>query len=124
LAVADAKIPRSAGDDRRVIDFSKPVMAAVVVLLAIMIVLPMGWLAVYAFATKDGQATLGNFVTLFTDPSFVDRYNLFILEAKRIWIDESCKERRTMHHRGDGSFTVDGGTLDLRKRMVKWRHLP
>jgi len=72
LAVADAKIPRSAGDDRRVIDFSKPVMAAVVVLLAIMIVLPMGWLVVYAFATKDGQATLGNFVTLFTDPSFVD----------------------------------------------------
>jgi hypothetical protein len=29
-----------------------------------------------------------------------------------------------MHQRGDGSFTVDGGTLDLRKRMVKWRHLP
>src|SRR6478735_4748874 len=47
-------------------------MAAVVVLLAIMIVLPMGWLAVYAFATKDEQATLGNFVTLFTDPSFFD----------------------------------------------------
>ena len=47
-------------------------MAAVVALLAIMIVLPMGWLVVYAFATKDGQATLGNFVTLFTDPSFVD----------------------------------------------------
>ena len=47
-------------------------MAAVVALLAVMIVLPMGWLAVYAFATKDGQATLGNFVTLFTDPSFVD----------------------------------------------------
>jgi iron(III) transport system permease protein len=37
-----------------------------------MIVLPMGWLVVYAFATKDGQATLDNFVTLFTDPSFVD----------------------------------------------------
>src|SRR6476646_8147197 len=47
-------------------------MAAVAALLAIMIVLPMGWLVVYAFATKDGQATLGNFVTLFTDPSFVD----------------------------------------------------
>ena len=29
-----------------------------------------------------------------------------------------------MHHRGDGSFTIDGGTLDLRDRMVKWRHLP
>jgi flavin reductase (DIM6/NTAB) family NADH-FMN oxidoreductase RutF len=58
------------------------------------------------------------------DPILVDHYNLFILEATRIWIDEARKERRTMHHRGDGSFTVDGGTLDLRERMVKWRQLP
>lgn len=50
--------------------------------------------------------------------------NLFILEAKRIWIDESRTDRRTMHHRGDGTFTVDGGTLDLKERMVKWRYLP
>jgi len=55
-----------------VIDFSRPVLALVVAFLAIMIVLPMGWLVVYAFATKDGQATIANFVTLFTDPSFVD----------------------------------------------------
>ncbi|MGZ2456863.1 MULTISPECIES: flavin reductase family protein [Rhizobium] len=67
---------------------------------------------------------LANIECRLADPSLVDRYNLFILEAKRIWIDETRKERRTMHHRGDGSFTVDGGTLDLRKRMVKWRHLP
>jgi iron(III) transport system permease protein len=53
-------------------DLSGPALAAVVALLAVMIVLPMGWLIVYAFATKDGQATVGNFVTLFTDPSFVD----------------------------------------------------
>jgi flavin reductase (DIM6/NTAB) family NADH-FMN oxidoreductase RutF len=53
-----------------------------------------------------------------------DPYNLFILEATRIWINESRKERRMMHHRGDGTFTVDGGTLDLKDRMVKWRHLP
>lgn len=53
-------------------DFSRPVLFAVAALLAIMIVLPMGWLMVYAFSTKDGQATLGNFVALFTDPSFFD----------------------------------------------------
>ena len=41
-------------------------------LLAVMIVLPMGWLVVYSFADKAGHATLGNFVTLFTDPTFVD----------------------------------------------------
>ncbi|CAN5193663.1 iron ABC transporter permease [soil metagenome] len=56
----------------RVFDTSRPVLFAVATLLAIMIVLPMGWLMVYAFATKDGQPTLGNFVTLFTDPSFFE----------------------------------------------------
>ena len=73
MAVADAKIARSARDGRwRAFDVSRPVLALVVALLAIMIVLPMGWLVVYAFATKDGEATVANFVTLFTDPSFVD----------------------------------------------------
>lgn len=67
---------------------------------------------------------LANIECRVVDPSLVERYNLFVLEAKRIWIDERRKERRTLHHRGDGSFTVDGGTVDLRERMVKWRHLP
>ena len=72
-STAEAKIPRAARNDRwRLFDASRPVLVAVAALLAIMIVLPMGWLMVYAFATKDGQATLGNFVTLFTDPSFFD----------------------------------------------------
>ena len=49
-------VSSSARDDRRrAIDFSRPVLALVVALLAIMIVLPMGWLMVYAFATKDGE---------------------------------------------------------------------
>jgi len=67
-------IPASHEERRtaRLFDASRPVLFAVAALLAIMIVLPMGWLMVYAFATKDGQPTLGNFVTLFTDPSFFD----------------------------------------------------
>jgi flavin reductase (DIM6/NTAB) family NADH-FMN oxidoreductase RutF len=69
-------------------------------------------------------ACLANIECRVVDPSLVERYNLFVLEAKRIWIDETREERRTIHHRGDGSFTVDGGTVDLRERMVKWRHLP
>jgi flavin reductase (DIM6/NTAB) family NADH-FMN oxidoreductase RutF len=52
------------------------------------------------------------------------KYNLFILEATRVWLDEHRKERRTMHHRGDGTFLVDNGILDLKDRMVKWRNLP
>jgi iron(III) transport system permease protein len=54
------------------LDVSRPVLVGVVALLAVMIVLPMGWLMIYAFADKAGHATLGNFVTLFTDPSFFD----------------------------------------------------
>jgi iron(III) transport system permease protein len=53
-------------------DLSRPILAAVMALLAVLIVLPMGWLVAYAFSTSDGKATLGNFVTLFTDPDFVD----------------------------------------------------
>ena len=30
------------------------------------------------------------------------------------------KERRTIHHNGDGTFVVDGRVLNLRKKMVKW----
>ena len=57
------------------------------------------------------------------DTRLADRYNLFILRAERVWINERPRERRTLHHCGDGRFTVDGETLDLRERMVKWRHL-
>jgi iron(III) transport system permease protein len=57
---------------RRGFDFSRPVLAAVMALLVVLIVLPMGWLVVYAFSSPDGKPTLGNFVTLFTDPDFVD----------------------------------------------------
>ncbi|YCI06851.1 flavin reductase family protein (plasmid) [Ensifer sp. D2-11] len=70
------------------------------------------------------EGCLANIECHVSDTSLVAKYNLFVLEAKRIWIDEHRKERRTMHHQGDGTFTVDGGILDLNDRMVKWRHLP
>ena len=53
-------------------DLSKPVLVAVALLLVVMIALPMGWLIAYSLSDKEGHATLGNFVALFTDPSFVD----------------------------------------------------
>ena len=56
----------------RRLDLSRPVLIAVTLLLAVMIVLPMGWLVVYSLSDKAGHATLGNFVALFTDPTFVD----------------------------------------------------
>jgi flavin reductase (DIM6/NTAB) family NADH-FMN oxidoreductase RutF len=67
---------------------------------------------------------LANIECCVADRTLVDTYNLFILEAKQIWITENRKEVRTIHHQGDGRFIVDGGTLDLNNRMLKWRHLP
>ena len=67
---------------------------------------------------------LANIECRVVDTTLSGSYNLFILEATRVWLNESSKERRMMHHRGDGTFTVDGATLDLKDRMVKWRNLP
>lgn len=46
--------------------------------------------------------------------------SLFILQGVKAWIDPSRRERRTFHANGDGTFVVDGRTLNLRKRMIKW----
>ncbi|QEL26412.1 flavin reductase family protein [Bosea sp. F3-2] len=66
---------------------------------------------------------LANIECRVADDSMVATYNLFILEAVAISIDPERTERRTLHHRGDGTFAVDGRILDLRERMVKWRYL-
>lgn len=55
------------------------------------------------------------------DTRMVNRYNLFILQAVRAWYNRDRKEQRMMHHQGNGTFRVDGKTIDLRKNMVKWR---
>jgi iron(III) transport system permease protein len=53
-------------------DWTRPVLALFALCLILLIVLPMTWLALYAFSNKAGGATLQNFVTLFTDPDFLD----------------------------------------------------
>ena len=64
---------------------------------------------------------LANIECRIADDSLAHAYDLFILEAVAIRYDDERRERRTLHHRGDGTFTVDGRTLDLRERMVLWR---
>jgi len=51
------------------------------------------------------------------DASRVARYNLFILEVVKAWIDPSRKVPRTLHHRGRGVFMVAGRTIRLASRM-------
>ena len=54
------------------IDWTKPVLWLFAAFMIVLIVLPMSWLAVFAFTDKARHPTLQNFVTLFTDPAFLD----------------------------------------------------
>jgi flavin reductase (DIM6/NTAB) family NADH-FMN oxidoreductase RutF len=52
-----------------------------------------------------------------TDTRFVNAYGLFILEVLKAWIDPKQKNPKTIHHRGYGTFAVDGETIRLKSRM-------
>lgn len=66
---------------------------------------------------------LANLECRVVDDRQVGRYNLWVLEVQRIWLDRAWQELRLLHHQGDGRFSVDGETIDLSDRMVKWREL-
>ena len=53
-------------------DLSGPVMALFAVALCLLVVLPIGWLVVFAVTDRARHLTLANFRILFTDPAFVD----------------------------------------------------
>src|SRR5688500_15687830 len=57
-------------DRRSRLDLSWPILIAFAAILVALIVLPMSWLIYYSFTDKAGGFTLGNFVTLVTDPTF------------------------------------------------------
>jgi flavin reductase (DIM6/NTAB) family NADH-FMN oxidoreductase RutF len=50
------------------------------------------------------------------DTRLVNKYNLFVLEVVKAWIDPAQRNPKTIHHRGYGKFAVDGETIKLRSR--------
>lgn len=48
----------------------------------------------------------------------VKKHDIVVLEAVAAYVDASRKEKRTVHAVGDGTFIVDGRTLDRRKQMA------
>jgi flavin reductase (DIM6/NTAB) family NADH-FMN oxidoreductase RutF len=42
------------------------------------------------------------------DKTLINRYNLFILEAVKAWVDPKQKKPKTIHHQGYGTFVADG----------------
>lgn len=51
------------------------------------------------------------------DARMAAKYNFFVLEVLKAWIDPSKKNPRTIHHQGNGNFIVDGKRIKLRSRM-------
>jgi len=66
-APLEAIRPRKAG-----IDFSRAIFLLAALALAALVILPLSWLVYFGFTNKAGAFTLGNFVRLATDPTFVD----------------------------------------------------
>lgn len=50
------------------------------------------------------------------DTRFVPKYNLFILEVVKAWIDPAQKHPRTIHHQGFGKFVVPGPVIRFPSR--------
>jgi len=51
------------------------------------------------------------------DTRLVNRYNFFVLEVLKAWIDPARKGPRTLHHQGRGVFMVAGETIKLPSKM-------
>jgi flavin reductase (DIM6/NTAB) family NADH-FMN oxidoreductase RutF len=51
------------------------------------------------------------------DTRLVNRYNLFVLEVVKAWVDPAKKSPKTIHHQDYGTFVVDGETIKLKSRM-------
>src|ERR1700761_2649411 len=68
--MTDATITTPAPQSR--IDWTQPVLWLFAIVLIGLILLPLSWLAGFSFTDKARHPTLQNFVTLFSDPDFLD----------------------------------------------------
>jgi len=48
---------------------------------------------------------------------YIEDPGIVLLQGVKAWIDMEHKERRTFHANGDGTFVVDGATINLRHLM-------
>ncbi len=45
------------------------------------------------------------------DASWAGKYNFFVLQVVKAWVDKDRKHPRMIHHSGTGHFTVDGRNI-------------
>ncbi len=58
-----------------------------------------------------------NFECVVVDTRLVHKYCLFVLEVLKAWTDPKQKNPKTIHHRGYGTFAVDGEIMRLKSKM-------
>lgn len=51
------------------------------------------------------------------DRDFVERHNLFVLDVVKAWHDPNQVAPKTLHHKGYGTFAVDGEEITLASKM-------
>jgi flavin reductase (DIM6/NTAB) family NADH-FMN oxidoreductase RutF len=51
------------------------------------------------------------------DTKLVNKYNFFIVEVLKAWINPAKKHPRTIHHQGYGKFMVAGKSIKLPSKM-------
>jgi flavin reductase (DIM6/NTAB) family NADH-FMN oxidoreductase RutF len=71
-----------------------------------------------------GEHVMANIECVVEDTKLVSNYGMWVLKPVNALINPKKKpgeEGKMFHHRGDGTFVVDGEVLDLKKRIVKWQ---
>lgn len=51
------------------------------------------------------------------DPDFVERHNLFVLDVVKAWHDPQQVAPKSLHHKGYGTFVIDGEEITLASKM-------
>lgn len=57
-----------------------------------------------------------NLECVVADTSWVNKYNFFVLEVVKAWINPAIKTPITLHHRGNGRFMLAGEVVKLPSR--------
>ncbi len=71
-----------------------------------------------------GPDIIANIECVVEDTRMVSKYSMWVLRPVKAWLNPEKRPGeggRMFHHRGDGTFVVDGEVLDLKDRMVKWQ---
>jgi flavin reductase (DIM6/NTAB) family NADH-FMN oxidoreductase RutF len=71
-----------------------------------------------------GENVIANIECVVEDTRMVAKYNMWVLRAVKAWVNPDKKPGeggKMFHHRGNGTFVVDGEVVNLQDKMVKWK---